>query len=111
MTMASNARVLRALLRTDFNTFVEKTFARLALAREIRSRLPHGTTLAKRAETALTTAALNRAIEGVGVAWILRSLAFRDVARGTLADLSGRLPSAAIEIAACRLRRSEPAPP
>jgi LysR family transcriptional regulator, hypochlorite-specific transcription factor HypT len=78
------------------------------MERDIRSRLPEGTTLAKRAETALTTAALHLALEGVGVAWVPRTLASRDLARGVLVDLSDRLPSATIEIAAFRLRRPEP---
>lgn len=85
----------------------EVFFGRL-IEREVRSRLPAGFALAKRAETALSPAALNLALEGVGLAWIPRSLCSRDLARGALADLSGHFPSVAIEIAAFRLRRSDP---
>jgi DNA-binding transcriptional LysR family regulator len=64
--------------------------------------------LAKRAETALTPAALQLALEGIGVAWIPRSLGARELALDTLVDLSNRLPSVEIEIMAFRLRRPEP---
>lgn len=82
-------------------------FGRL-MERDVRTRLAAGVVFTKRAETALTPAALNLALEGVGVAWIPRSLGYRDLARGTLTDLSNRFPSVAIEIAAFRLRRPDP---
>jgi len=78
------------------------------MERDIRPRLPAGITLAKRAETALTPAAINLAVEGIGLAWIPRSLAARELARGALIDLSPKLPSAIVEVAAFRLRRPEP---
>jgi DNA-binding transcriptional LysR family regulator len=78
------------------------------MEREVMGRLPAGLTLAKRAETALTPAALQLALEGIGVAWIPRSLAARDLALETLIDLSNRLPSVEMEIMAFRLRRPEP---
>ena len=71
-------------------------------------RLPAGLTLAKRAETALTPAALELALEGIGVAWIPRALGARELALDALVDLSDRLPWVEIEIMAFRLRRPEP---
>ena len=78
------------------------------MEREVMGRLPPGLTLAKRAETALTPAALQLAVEGIGVAWIPGALAARDLALGELVDLSDRLPPVEIEIMAFRLRRPEP---
>ena len=85
-------------------------FSRL-MEREVMGRLPEGLTLAKRAETALTPAALQLSLEGIGVAWIPRALGARDLAIGTLVELSDRLPSVEIEIVAFRLRRPEPRAP
>jgi DNA-binding transcriptional LysR family regulator len=76
--------------------------------REVMGRLPAGLALAKRAETALTPAALELALEGIGVAWIPRALGARELAHEALVDLSDRLPWVEIEIMAFRLRRPEP---
>lgn len=82
-------------------------FGRL-MEREVIGLLPSGLTVAKRAETALTPAALQLALEGIGVAWIPSALCARDLALGALVDLSDRLPNVGIEIVAFRLRRPEP---
>lgn len=55
------------------------------------------------AETALTPAALQLALAGIGLAWVPRSLAAADLARGGLQDLSDRFPSARLLVAASRL--------
>jgi LysR family transcriptional regulator, hypochlorite-specific transcription factor HypT len=55
------------------------------------------------AETALTLAALELAIAGLGVAWLPRSLAQGRLAAGALADLSGDLPGLDLDVTAVRL--------
>ncbi len=55
------------------------------------------------AETALTLAALQLAKVGLAVAWIPASLAAADIANGGLVDLSGRLPTATMQLIATRL--------
>ncbi|WP_029031826.1 LysR family transcriptional regulator [Salinarimonas rosea] len=57
-----------------------------------------------RLETALTTAALQCARAGLGVAWVPRSLAADDIAAGTLVDLGRTLPVVAMRLIATRLR-------
>ena len=57
-----------------------------------------------RAETALTLAALQFAMIGVAVAWIPETLARAHLASGDLVDLSTRLGSRPLKLAAVRLR-------
>ncbi len=57
-------------------------------------------------ETALTLAAVEMAVAGIGVAWVPESLAFSRIAAGQLIDLSGDLPSCDLEIKAMRLEGS-----
>jgi DNA-binding transcriptional LysR family regulator len=57
-----------------------------------------------RAETALTLAAMELALSGVGVAWVPQSLARPSIEAGALADLSELLPSCTLQITAVRLR-------
>jgi DNA-binding transcriptional LysR family regulator len=57
----------------------------------------------KKAETALTLAALQMALSGVGVAWVPQSLAANEFAAGSLVDLSAVLPSSALTVVAVRL--------
>lgn len=57
-----------------------------------------------RAETALTLAALEMAVEGVAVAWVPASLARARIAQGGARDLSDTLPSCDLVIRAIRLR-------
>ncbi len=56
-----------------------------------------------RAETALTLAALELALVGVGVAWVPASLAAARLADGSLADLTDHLPETALEVTAVRV--------
>lgn len=58
---------------------------------------------APKAETALTLAALELALVGVGVAWVPSSLAQDHVDDGRLVDLSRTLPSAKLDVTAVRL--------
>lgn len=54
-------------------------------------------------ETALTLAALEMAVAGIGIAWVPESLASGRIASGQLTDLSDTLPSCDLEIKAMRL--------
>ena len=71
--------------------------------REIFSQIWHATTIHKKAETALTLAALPLALTGVGVAWLPYSIAASALKRSTLTDLSDILPSCELSIVAARL--------
>lgn len=73
------------------------------MEQELLPLLPPALTPVRRAETALTLAALQLAIVGVGVAWVPRSLAVRHIQDGTLADLSSCLPASDLNVAALRL--------
>lgn len=57
-----------------------------------------------RVETALTLAALEMAMVGIGVAWVPASLAREPLAKGNLEDLSTWLPACGLAITAMRLR-------
>lgn len=59
--------------------------------------------LHKRAETALTPAALQLALSGIGVAWLPVSLVRDSLVRGALVDLSATLPADELTLAAVRL--------
>ncbi len=58
----------------------------------------------KKTETALTPAALQLALTGVGIAWIPESLASPELASGKLANLSDLYPTAEFSIQAVRLK-------
>ncbi len=58
-------------------------------------------------ETALTMAALEFAVEGLGVAWVPASLAAARIAEARLVDLSEELPFVELEITAVRLAGSQ----
>ena len=73
------------------------------MEQEILPFLPSALAPARRAETALTLAALQLAEIGVGVAWVPRSLSVRPIKAGALADLSHWLPSTRLNVAALRL--------
>jgi LysR family transcriptional regulator, hypochlorite-specific transcription factor HypT len=55
------------------------------------------------AETALTLAAQELALAGLGTAWLPRSLVQGMLADRRLTDLSGHLPSVALDVTAVRL--------
>ncbi|MEO0382101.1 MAG: LysR family transcriptional regulator [Pseudomonadota bacterium] len=71
-----------------------------------RTILPRVRSLADavpRVETALTLAALEFASSAIGVAWVPLSLARKELATGSLYDLSATLPSCDLTITAARL--------
>lgn len=59
-----------------------------------------------KAETALTLAATELAMVGIGVAWIPSSLAFRKIKENQLIDLSSTLPSINMDVTAVRVAGS-----
>ncbi len=111
-------RFIPVFARSDL-TELQSTFRRNALPvvsyprdvflgrrmeQDILPRLPITVIPISRAETALTLAALQLAAAGLGVAWVPRSLACRNIQDGTLADLSDWLPSSDLLVAALRLK-------
>lgn len=74
------------------------------MAERILPALDSRITARPRAETALTFAALEMAVEGVAVAWVPASLARASIAEGRVRDLSASLPTCALTIRAIRLR-------
>jgi DNA-binding transcriptional LysR family regulator len=70
----------------------------------ILAALDPGIIALPKAETALTLAALEMAVEGVAVAWVPSSLARSRIALGGVCDLSSALPSCDLVIRALRLR-------
>ncbi|HEX7074748.1 MAG TPA: LysR substrate-binding domain-containing protein [Hyphomicrobiaceae bacterium] len=75
--------------------------------REIFPKLRSQSFLRAKAETALTLAALQLALTGVGVAWVPRSLAAKDIAYGNLTELSHIFSKARLTIGAIRLAGSK----
>jgi DNA-binding transcriptional LysR family regulator len=70
---------------------------------EVLPQMPRPEFVRRKVETALTFAALELAINGVGVAWVPESLARGPVGLGQLCNLAGALPSAPLTLAALRL--------
>ncbi len=70
---------------------------------EVLPQIPRGDFVRRKVETALTLAALQLAVSGVGVAWLPESVALDPIRSGLLCDISDVLPSATLSIAAVRL--------
>lgn len=73
------------------------------MARKILPLLQPFTMVSAKAETALTLAALEMAVVGVGVAWVPQSLAQDRLQTGRLFDLSAVLPSCPLQVRAVRI--------
>jgi DNA-binding transcriptional LysR family regulator len=71
--------------------------------RNIAPRLKPDVTIATKAETALTLAAYEFALGGIGVAWLPRSLVATSIRQGALLSLEADLPVQPLEIRAYRL--------
>lgn len=76
---------------------------------ELLPRLPDAPHVRRKVETALTLAALEFAIKGIGVAWLPESVASEAIGDGRLADLSDLLPAARLMIVAVRLNNEHTA--
>jgi len=75
--------------------------------RNISPRLPTGFQVVPKAETALTLAAYEFALGGIGVAWLPRSLVVEALADGSLMSLEDRLPTQSLDIKAFRLSEGQ----
>jgi len=69
----------------------------------IAPRLPEGVITAPRAETALTLAMLQFALNDIGIAWLPETLAAEALDKGLLVRLDDLLPTQALEIRLVRL--------
>ena len=83
--------------------YPDEVFLGVVMDRTILPRVRSEIEAVPRAETALTSAALELATAGIGVAWVPRSLAQRSLAAEEIHDLSETLPSCQLSIAALRL--------
>jgi LysR family transcriptional regulator, hypochlorite-specific transcription factor HypT len=70
---------------------------------ELLPKIPSGEFVRRKVETALTLAALQFAVNGVGVAWVPESIAREPIKAGLLFDLSEVLPSTVLTVSALRL--------
>ena len=84
-------------------SFPPEVFLGHVLDRVILTKVHHLTRPIPKAETALTLAALELAVVGVGVAWVPISLARRRIDDGSLIDLSATLPSCQLDVTSVRL--------
>ena len=101
-TVAEAARLEGGELRLI--AYPGDVFLGRVFASEIAPRLPDALRLRPRAETALTPAALQLAVEGAGIAWLPRGIARDALREGRVLDLSARLPSAELRVCAVRRR-------
>ena len=83
--------------------FPSSVFMGQLFEREVLPKLRDWVEPSPKVETGLTLAALELAAVGIGVAWVPSSLARARSEAGELRDLSHRLPSATIDVAATRL--------
>ncbi len=84
-------------------SFPPDVFLGGVLDRVVLNRLHHLARPIPKAETALTLAALELAMVGVGVAWVPLSLARNRIDDGSLVDLSADLPWCQLEVTSVRL--------
>lgn len=84
-------------------SFPPDVFLGRVLDRVILNRMHHLARPIPKAETALTLAALELAMVGVGVAWVPLSLARHRIDDGSVVDLSTDLPSCQLEVTSVRL--------
>jgi len=74
------------------------------MRRKILPYIPAEAFQRPKVETALTLAAVELAVVGVGIAWVPQSLVTDHIARGLLVDLSDQLPHCALQVRAMRLQ-------
>ena len=90
-------------LAIPYIAYPQDVFFGKTLGRKILPFLDVRESFRPQVETALTLAAVEMAVAGIGVAWVPASLAFSRIASGQLIDLSSNLPSCDLEIKAMRL--------
>ena len=72
------------------------------MGRDLFPQMQNASFVRKKAETALTLAALQLALAGVGVAWVPYVLAADGIADGKLSDLRKMLPSSELSTVVTR---------
>lgn len=77
-------------------------------SRMIAPRLPKGKTAVPRAETALTLAILQYALNGIGIAWLPHSLVATHLSEGALVCIDDVLPTQLLAIRVVRLAEAQP---
>ncbi len=75
--------------------------------RSVAPRLPDGVATSSRAETALTLAMLQFALNEIGIAWLPQSLVTEDLQQGRLVRLDDVLPTQAMEVRMIRLSEGQ----
>ncbi|NHQ74754.1 LysR family transcriptional regulator [Roseovarius gahaiensis] len=73
------------------------------LDRGILSRLPAGTSVVRKVETALTLAACQYALDGLGITWLPQSVAEQPLAQGHLAHADLKTPDLMLDVRMIRL--------
>lgn len=86
----------------DIVAYPSDVFLGIAMERQIVPRLERQCRLNIVAETALTLAAMQMALSGVGVAWVPEALAHADLRAGRLTDLSEQFGNLDMQIVARR---------
>lgn len=89
-----------------FITYPRDQFLGQVLEKYVLPSLRRMARASPKVETALTLAALELALVGVGVAWVPSSLAQGDIDDGRLVDLSRTLPIANLDVTAVRVAGS-----
>lgn len=83
--------------------YPQDVFLGEVMQREIMPKLRNQLFPKEKAESALTLAALQLALAGVGVAWVPRSLAAKEIGYGNLTELGHLFGEAKLQIGAARL--------
>lgn len=86
--------------------YPSRVFLGRMFALELQPYLADRLFVRRQAETALTLAAMQLALAGIGVAWLPRALAAGDIESGRLVELTSTLPQCSLDIVATRLTRS-----
>ncbi|MFA3917071.1 LysR family transcriptional regulator [Ruegeria hyattellae] len=89
-------------------SYPPEVFLGQVFSRMIAPRLPKGTNALTRAETALTLAVLQYAVDEIGVAWLPHSLVAAHLAEGKLSRVDDVLPAQALAIRMVRLAEAQP---
>ena len=85
-------------------TYPREVFLGQVMEAHVWPRLPSGTRLHRKAETALTLAAYHYALDGIGVAWLPDSLVTGDLTTGALVDPFPGALGITLDIRLLRLR-------
>lgn len=91
-------------VETPYIAYPSDVFFGQVMERSILPYLSPAIRYAPKVETALTLAAVEMAVIGMGVAWVPESLALEPITAGHLVDLSTELPVCELQIKAMRLQ-------